>query len=90
MSRVLIAEELHEVSADEPASFDEAELHSSWRKAMEEEMASIEENRTWYLVDLQHGHRAIGLKWVYKVKRDGDGAVSKYKARLVVIRSSHM
>ncbi|CAA6656933.1 unnamed protein product [Spirodela intermedia] len=51
---------------------------------MEEEMASIEENRTWSLVDLPHGRRAIGLKWVYKVKRDENGAVAKYKARLVV------
>ena len=57
---------------------------------MEEEMASIDENRTWYLVDFPHGRQAIGLKWVYKVKRDGDGAVSKYKARLVAIMSSHL
>ena len=75
---------IHEVSDDEPVSFDEAERHPSWRMAMEEEMASIEENCTWYLVDLPHGRRAIGLKWVYKVKRDGDGAVTKFKARLVV------
>ena len=26
----------------------------------------------------------IGLKWVFKVKRDEHGAVSKHKARLVV------
>ncbi|CAA7399994.1 unnamed protein product [Spirodela intermedia] len=83
-SRVLIAKELHAVSSDEPVSFVEAEGHPSWRKAMEEEMASIEENRTWSLVDLPHGRRAIGLKWVYKVKRDENGAVAKYKARLVV------
>ncbi|CAA6655251.1 unnamed protein product [Spirodela intermedia] len=51
---------------------------------MEEEMASIEENRTWTLVDLPHGRRAIGLKWVYKVKRDENRAVAKYKVRLVV------
>ncbi|CAA6671052.1 unnamed protein product [Spirodela intermedia] len=70
--------------SDEPVSFVEAEGHPSWRKAMEEEMASIEENRTWSLVDLPHGRRAIGLKWVYKVKRDENGAVAKYKARLVV------
>ncbi|CAA7401797.1 unnamed protein product [Spirodela intermedia] len=51
-SRALIAKELHVVSFDEPVSFVEAEGHPSWRKAMEEEMASIEENRTWSLVDL--------------------------------------
>ncbi|CAA6661430.1 unnamed protein product [Spirodela intermedia] len=83
-SRALIAKELHTVSSDEPVSFVEVEGHPSWRKAMEEEMASIEENRTWSLVDLPHGRRAIGLKWVYKVKRDENRAVAKYKARLVV------
>ncbi|CAA6675822.1 unnamed protein product [Spirodela intermedia] len=46
-------------------------------------MASIEENCTWSLVDLPHGRRAIGLKWVYKVKRDENGAVVKYKADFV-------
>ena len=51
---------------------------------MEEEMASIEENCTWSLVDLPHGLREISLKWVYKVKRDENGVVAKYKARLVV------
>ena len=61
-SRALIAEELHNVSSDEPISFAHAERHPSWRKAMEEEMASIEENRTWSLVDLPHGCRAISLK----------------------------
>jgi hypothetical protein len=35
------------------------------------------------LVDLPHGHRLIGLKWVYKLKRDEQGAVIKHKARIV-------
>lgn len=51
---------------------------------MMEEMKSIEDNQTWTLVDLPPGRKAIGLKWVYKVKRDEQGAVSKHKARLVV------
>jgi hypothetical protein len=44
--RALVAEELHVVSSDEPASFAEAEHNPSWRKAMMEEMDSIEENGT--------------------------------------------
>jgi hypothetical protein len=51
--------------------------------AMLEEMVSIEENKTWTLVDLPKGQRAIGLKWVFKLKRDEHGEVVKYKARLV-------
>lgn len=81
----VLGEELHAVSsADEPASFADAERDPSWRKAMLEEMQSIEDNHTWSLADLPHGRRAIGLKWVFKVKRDERGAVAKHKARLVV------
>ncbi|CAA7389097.1 unnamed protein product [Spirodela intermedia] len=52
-------------------------------------VSSDEPNRTWSLVDLPHGRRAIGLKWVYKVKRDENRAVAKYKARLVVKCYAH-
>lgn len=45
-------------------------------------MDSIIQNGTWHLADLPPGHRAIGLKWVYKVK-DTQGAIAKYQARLV-------
>jgi hypothetical protein len=49
---------------------------------MAEEINSIEENHTWELVDLPVGFQPIGLKWVYKLKKDAKGVV-KHKARLV-------
>jgi hypothetical protein len=61
MTRALVAEELHVVSSDEPTSFTEAERNLSWRKAMMEEMDSIEENSTWSLVDLPPGRKSIGV-----------------------------
>ena len=51
---------------------------------MRAEIKAIEENRTWELVELPARHRAIGLKWVYKIKRDENGDVVRHKARLVV------
>jgi hypothetical protein len=72
------------VSSDEPASFAEAEHSLSWRKAMMEEMDSIEESGTWSLVDLPPGRKPIGVKWVFKMKRDEHGTMSKHKAHLVV------
>jgi hypothetical protein len=51
---------------------------------MEEELQAIEENRTWTLTELPAGRHAIGLKWVFKVKKDKHGAVVRHKARLVV------
>jgi len=50
---------------------------------MLEEMAAVEENRTWELVDPPAGCRPIGLKWVFKVKRNERGEVVRHKARLV-------
>jgi hypothetical protein len=76
-------EELHFLAAEEPGSFTEAEEHATWRRAMLEEMEAIEDNKTWHLTTLPLGQRAIGLKWVYKVKKDALGKVLKHKARLV-------
>jgi hypothetical protein len=50
---------------------------------MQEEIDSIEENGTWSLVDMPAGFKTIGLKWVYKVKRNEHGVIVKHKARLV-------
>ncbi|RLN39601.1 hypothetical protein C2845_PM01G10330 [Panicum miliaceum] len=75
--------ELLFTTAEEPTSFKEAEKHQCWQRAMEEEMKSIEENKTWSLIELPAGHKPIGLKWVFKVKRDEHGAIVKHKARLV-------
>lgn len=50
---------------------------------MQEEMRAITDNNTWELATLSSGHRAIGLKWVFKLK-DLDGNTIKHKVRLVV------
>jgi hypothetical protein len=67
----------------EPSCFEDAIGHALWDKAMDEEMAALDANRTWELVPLPEGKKAIGCKWVYKVKHNSDGSISKYKARLV-------
>lgn len=56
---------------------------ASWKEAMDAELASIRSNETWELAALPSGHKAIGLKWVFKVKKDPAGHVLKHKARLV-------
>jgi hypothetical protein len=50
---------------------------------MDEEMAALDANMTWELVPLPEGKKAIGCKWVYKVRHNSDGIISRYKARLV-------
>ena len=71
---------------NEPITYEEAircKDSKCWLKAMNEEMKSIHKNETWSLVDLPKDRKAIGSKWVFKVKRDVNGNVSRYKARLV-------
>ncbi|KAA0058198.1 pentatricopeptide repeat-containing protein [Cucumis melo var. makuwa] len=46
-------------------------------------MDSLESNRTWHLVDLPPGCKAIDCKWVLRKKLKSDGSVDKYKTRLV-------
>ena len=56
---------------------------SKWIQAMETEMKSLKNNDVWKLVDLPPGKKAIGSKWVYKVKKGADSSTERYKARLV-------
>jgi hypothetical protein len=76
-------DELCLAAVEEPASVDDALAEACWKRAMDEELASIRNNKTWEFASLPQGHRAIGLKWVFKVKKDPEGNVIKHKARLV-------
>jgi hypothetical protein len=76
-------EDLLLASEVEPTTFEQAQKEESWRVAMLDEMTSIEANGTWELVDPPLHQRPIGLKWVYKIKKDTSGIVTKHKARLV-------
>lgn len=72
------------LAADEPMSVEQALEQDCWRRAMQEELDSIYQNSTWEFTDLPSDHKAIGLKWVFKVKKDPEGNLVKHKARLVV------
>nr|GEV64126.1 ribonuclease H-like domain, reverse transcriptase, RNA-dependent DNA polymerase [Tanacetum cinerariifolium] len=54
-----------------------------WIEAMQVEIDSINKNNIWKLTTLPQDHKAIGLKWVFKTKRDANGEILKHKARLV-------
>ncbi|KAJ0936654.1 putative RNA-directed DNA polymerase [Helianthus annuus] len=67
----------------EPTSYDEAATEESWLNAMKEELASIKRNNTWSLTNLPAGQRAIGVRWVFKLKKNAEGKIIKHKAPLV-------
>lgn len=69
----------------EPQTFEEAMAShesSKWKQAMEEEMTSLKKNKTWDLVPLPHDRKAVGCKWVYRVKQNSEGKIDRFKARL--------
>lgn len=68
---------------EEPWDFAEAKEMKVWLDACKDEIASIEKNQTWILFELPAGAKPIGLKWVFKIKRNPDGSINKDKARLV-------
>ncbi|GJY44141.1 putative ribonuclease H-like domain-containing protein [Tanacetum coccineum] len=69
--------------SEEPKKIAEALQDDSWVQAMQEELLQFKLQQVWVLVDLPHGVKVIGTKWVYKNKRDERGVVVRNKARLV-------
>ncbi|KAL2922825.1 Retrovirus-related Pol polyprotein from transposon TNT 1-94 [Bienertia sinuspersici] len=68
----------------EPCTFKEAMKHEGWRAAMQKEITALEDNETWVMQELPPGKKALGSKWVYKIKHNSDGTVERLKARLVI------
>jgi hypothetical protein len=58
---------------------------SQWRAAMTSEFDGCVAQETWELVkrsDLPRGANIVPVKWVFKIKTDEKGVVTKYKARI--------
>ncbi|WJZ87929.1 hypothetical protein VitviT2T_007272 [Vitis vinifera] len=62
--------------ASNPVTYQEA-IHcpqfTSWKEAMNDEMNSMYMNDVWDLVELPHGCKPVGCKWVFKTKCDSSG-----------------
>ena len=70
----------------EPLTVEEAKQSThwpEWRKAMESEYNSLISHKTWVNSELPEGRKIVKGKWVFKVKRDQYGRISRYKCRYV-------
>ncbi|NBU34914.1 hypothetical protein EBS40_09915, partial [bacterium] len=56
-----------------------------WKPSMEEESQAMVDSGVWdpQPVELPPGKNVVDTKWVFRVKRDQDGRISRYKSRLV-------
>ncbi|GKB89519.1 putative ribonuclease H-like domain-containing protein, partial [Tanacetum coccineum] len=64
------------LSQEEPKKISKALKDDSWVEAMQEELLQFRLQQVWILVDLPHGAKVIGTKWVYRNKRDERGVAS--------------
>ena len=60
---------------EEPSSYSSAAKQKEWKEAMKEEMSSILKNETWTVVKPQSDIKPIGVKWVFRVKKDSKGRI---------------
>ena len=74
------------IAQEEPVTYTQAvnsQDSADWKKAINEELQSLEKNNTWSYVNRSRNMNIIGCKWVFKKKKDMNGKVQRYKARLV-------
>ncbi|KAI5351223.1 hypothetical protein L3X38_004114 [Prunus dulcis] len=71
---------------EDPATYKQAmesEKNQHWFAAMESKLESMSKNGVWSLDELPSGSKPTGCKWVYKTKRNAQGKIDRYRARLV-------
>lgn len=54
-----------------------------WETYIKEELNVLTINNTWCLTTLPGGRILVGCKWLFKIKRNSDGSIARYKARLI-------
>lgn len=69
----------------EPMHFSEAVQDERWREAMASEIEALQNNGTWTITTLPPKKKALGCKWIYKIKYHSDGTIERFKARLVIL-----
>lgn len=62
----------------EPVRYSNAVVNPKWREVMQKEIVLLDQNGTWELTPLPSKKRALGSKWVYKIKYKADGSIERY------------
>lgn len=55
----------------------------NWRQAMSDEFTALVRHGTWTLVPPNPSQRLVGNKWIFRIKRNPDSSIARYKTRLV-------
>ena len=69
------------VANDIPKCFQEIKLRvdkEKWEQAVQDELSSLQANRTWTLVERSKGKNIVDCKWVFAIKADEAGNPISY------------
>nr|CCA26407.1 pol polyprotein fruit fly (Drosophila melanogaster) transposon [Albugo laibachii Nc14] len=58
---------------------------NKWESAIQDEVQALENNQVWKMMVTPCDAHCLHTKWVYKTKRDANGNLERYKARLVAV-----
>ena len=81
-----MAAAVSDAEALEPKTIGEAKKRLDWPKwkaAIQAELNALTKTKTWQVVERPKGRNVIQCKWVFKIKKDAEGKIERYKARLV-------
>lgn len=54
-----------------------------WQEAIKTELLNCKTNKIWTKVQKPDKRKIIGCRWVFKIKKDENGCIKSYKARIV-------
>lgn len=62
-----------------------------WKKSMDDEISTLKSRDVYKEVDKPPKTKILGNKWIYRLKRDAEGNVKRFRSRLVVqgFRQTH-
>ncbi|GJZ48148.1 ribonuclease H-like domain-containing protein, partial [Tanacetum coccineum] len=66
-----------------PTCYEDAILDNNWIDAMNAKIEALNKNQTWIITDFPANRKAIGNKWIFKIKYKASGDIDRYKAILV-------
>jgi len=70
----------------EPRTIEEAKKRADWpmwEEAIQKELDALQKANTWDVVEHPPGKNIVSCKWVFRIKKDLEGRIAKYKAQLI-------
>ena len=81
-----MAAAVSDTEALEPKTISKAKKHLDWPKwkaVIQAELDALTKMKTWQVVERPKGRNFVQCKWVFKIKKDAEGKIERYKAHLV-------